>query len=272
MSRIGGFINQYQAVSSAAAAKGTKKTDKTDKTGFTNTKKTSKTGKADKTGRNNGSLALSDAAKKLLEQLGKQFANADIHVTDEDLDSKAVQDLMSRGTKEFSIVMSTDELEKMAADESYLGDKTDQIKDAMEQAKSLVADYGPDSEYAQNPENGYISRVGIVFNDDGTTTFFAEMQRAQAAGNKTLEEGAAKRAEARAEAADKAADKASKEDAKDTQMQTGTVARLPDDLIQKTTVWGTSREGLAQMISRIDWSKIAAEKPQTEGGSFDFAV
>ena len=63
------------------------------------------------------SPALSKAAQKLLKELQKSYKNMDFIVADYETEEEAAS-LLSRGTGEYSALISADELEKMAADDS----------------------------------------------------------------------------------------------------------------------------------------------------------
>ena len=69
-------------------------------------------------------VELSDKAKALLEELKKKYGNMDFMIANYDSEEEAAH-YLSRGTKEFSVLIEPELLEEMAADESvkekYLG-------------------------------------------------------------------------------------------------------------------------------------------------------
>jgi len=110
MSRIEGY-NVYQSSYYENATKSKKAKD---------TAKEDKTEKIDK----RSQVQLSDRAKKLLEELKKTYGNMDFMVADYDNEEEAAK-YLSRGTKEYSVLIEPELLEEMAADketkEKYLG-------------------------------------------------------------------------------------------------------------------------------------------------------
>ena len=109
---------------------------------------------------------LSKAAQNLLEKLKQTYSNMDFMVADFE-DEEEARDILSRGTKEFSVLFSSDELEKMAADESYEKECMGKIEDAMQMSKEIMAS-------SKDGEQGEVTRIGISFNKDGSVTYFAE--------------------------------------------------------------------------------------------------
>ena len=65
-------------------------------------------------------VQLSDKAKELLEELKKKYANMDFMVADYETDEEA-QSILSRGTKQYSVLITPDTLEEMAVDENVKG-------------------------------------------------------------------------------------------------------------------------------------------------------
>ena len=114
MSKIENSYGGYSYYGSQAAQKQQKSK---------NTKKTETTGKGNKVGQ----PKLSKKAQELLEKLRKTYNNMDFMVADYDRGEEA-KDLLSRGTKEFSVLFSTEELEKMASDEKYEKEYMDRVQ------------------------------------------------------------------------------------------------------------------------------------------------
>ena len=81
------------------------------------TQKSDSSSKAAKTGKTEpNTVQLSDKAKALLQELKKQYNNMDFFVADYDTEEEAAS-YLSRGTKEFSVLIDPEELERMAKDE-----------------------------------------------------------------------------------------------------------------------------------------------------------
>ena len=87
-----------------------------------------------------------------------------------------------------------------------------------------------------------ITKFGISFNSDGTTTFYAELEKSSASQKKAAEKKEAKK----------------KEQSKQTE-------------VRKTTVQANSKEELLDKIKNIDWDSIKPEENKI-GGRFDFSI
>ena len=82
-------------------------------------------------------LKLSDKAQAMLDKLKEKYGDrADIMVADYGSDEEAGE-IMGRGTKEFSILITEDELEKMAEDEEYEQENYGKIDSAMTMGEKL---------------------------------------------------------------------------------------------------------------------------------------
>ena len=122
-----------------------------------------------------GQKTLSKDAQAVLEKLKSKYGNMDFFVADPDSEDEA-KEIMSRGTKEYSVMISSDELEKMAADEDYYNKNINTIDDAVKKSKEINEKFGAESDYGK--ENGVgISQIGIKVNADGTTSYFVELEK-----------------------------------------------------------------------------------------------
>lgn len=204
----------------------------------------------------NQTQKLSKKAQEVLNKLKDKYKNMDFFVSDTTDDDEAKQ-IMSRGTKDYSVLISSDELEKMANDESYYNSRVSDIDGAVDMSKQINEKFGYDSAYGK--ENGtQISQIGIKFNNDGTTTYFVELEKLSEKQKERIESVKEKKAEEK-KAEAKKNDTASK--AKETTKAT-----------KKTSVQADSLEELMEKIKGIDWDSIKEETLQTEGGKFDFSV
>lgn len=117
-------------------------------------------------------------------------------------------------------------------------------------SKQINGQFGFDSAYGK--ENGtQIAQIGIRLNDDGTTTYFVELEKLSEKQKERIENAKEKKAED-AKKADKSAEKA--------------------QTVKKTSVQANSMEELQEKIRNIDWDSIKEETLQTKGGKFDFRV
>ena len=217
-------------------------------------------GKTEKT----SSLQLSEKAQKMLDKLKEKYGDkADIMVADYGSEEEA-RGIMSRGTKEYSVLLSEDELEKMADDEAYEEENYSKIESAMDMGKKL-------KEELEGNEDTVLSRFGISFNSDGTTSFFAELEQASER-TKSFNEGMKAQKEADKEAQAKEQERASarKERAGGPQ-EKGFSYGLEKNPPKKTVLTGASEEELIEGLKNLDWSKITTEKAAS-GGKVDFSI
>ena len=193
---------------------------------------------------------LSSKAQDFLKKLRKQYGDYDFFVGNSSDNLKA---LAKSGNKEFSIIFSNEELEKMANDPDYAKKKLQSMEQAVKMAEQISKQFG------QGKAGSEVTKIGIVFNDDGTTSFFAELEKSSAKQREYLEKSIE----------DKRA--AKKEEAKKAQKGVGSyVQNRPDT--KRTSVEANSIEELLKKIRGINWDDIKAEKVPESGGKYDFSV
>lgn len=141
----------------------------------TASRKTENKDKTQEVGGGNG-VKISKKAQDLLKRLRKTYGNMDFMVADFKNGDEA-KEIMSRGNKEFSVLFSPDELEKMAADEKYEKENLRRIEGAVRMAKKINEQFGLNSEFGKDPKNGGLSRFGITFDKDGVMSLFAELEK-----------------------------------------------------------------------------------------------
>lgn len=185
-------------------------------------------------------VKLSEGAEALLEKLKKTYGNMDFMVADYDSDSDA-RDILSKGTREFSVLFSAEELEKMASDETYEKECLHKMESAVRMSRQINEQYGFRS---ANGEQGQISKVGIAFNKDGTVRYFAELEKTTQKQRERIEQGREEKAAER---------------------------REPRST-QKTVVWADSMEELLQKLDRNDWESVPGRQEEGIGGKIDFSI
>ena len=197
------------------------------------------------------STKLSDKAQILLDSLKKKYGNMDFMVADFKNDEEA-KGILSRGTKEFSVLFSPDELEKMASDEKYLEEKIKGMEGAVRFSQRINDEFGFESVFQKN-SGVEVTNVGISYNDDGTMTYFAELEKVNEKQQERLEN-------AREDKAEKV-EKANKNEK---------VSKATSST-KKTVVYADTEEDLLNKIYEIDWSKIE-NKDKSVGGKLDLSV
>lgn len=111
---------------------------------------------------------LSSRAKKLLKELQKKYGNMDFMVGSYDTDEEAAA-YLSRGTKEYSVLIDPEELEKMASDEEtkkkYLG-MLEEATGKLDQMKNQLGEHKDE-----------VTHMGVSIGKDGTMSFFADLEK-----------------------------------------------------------------------------------------------
>lgn len=123
-----------------------------------------------------GKTKLSQKAQALLEKLQKTYKNMDFMAADYKNGTEA-GDILSRGTKEFSVLFSPEELEKMASDKKYEKEYMAKIQGAVQMSDQINRQFGFESGLGKNAESSQLTKVGMSFNSDGTTTLFASLEK-----------------------------------------------------------------------------------------------
>ncbi|MCM1386728.1 MAG: DUF6033 family protein [Bacillus sp. (in: Bacteria)] len=208
-------------------------------------KKTKDTDKTDKTQKKESNVQLSKAAKKLLEELKKNYKNMDFIVADYESDEEAAS-YLSRGTKEYSVLIDPETLEEMAADEDAKAKYTGILEDAVGQLKDMESQLGD--------KKNDVTHMGISIGKDGQVSYFAELEKAGERQREFVERTRESKKEERAAQAKKAEEKAAGERTKRTRVEADSVEELLDK------------------IKAVDWDKVKAEEKATTGSKFDFTI
>ncbi len=113
---------------------------------------------------------LSEGAKKVLDELKEKFGgNTDFFVGNFSSDEEASQ-ILSATEKEFGVLLTAEELEKMASDEEY----KDKIVGVIEEGQGKINEF---RESLSEEELSSVKSVGFSVADDGTLKFFAELEK-----------------------------------------------------------------------------------------------
>ena len=109
---------------------------------------------------------LSPKAQAFLEKLREDYGDYDFIVADNVDDPQA---LTANSTKKYSVVLTSDELEKMANDEEYANEVMGKVDDAVKTADSVIEKAGL--------EGVQISQLTISFDENGNTKMFATLEK-----------------------------------------------------------------------------------------------
>ena len=242
MNKVGGY-GAYQNNFIDSIVQKRKEQDKTSKSD--SAKKTDSAKKSD------SSVQLSDKAKALLQELKKTYTNMDFIVADYDSEEEAAS-YLSRGTKEYTVLIDSEELERMAADDSVKEQNLAYLDDAVGKLEEMKTQLGD--------REDEVVRLGITIGKDGVMSFFAELEKAgerQKAFIDSIREN-------KKEAAEKAA--SDKTDPRHSRYQ-------DFERSKRTTVYASSTEELLEKISNVDWDSVKEESSApTPGGHFNYSV
>ncbi len=194
-------------------------------------KEAAKAAKSEKALGTKEQIQLSQAAVKLLQELKQKYSNADIFVANYDNDYEA-QKYLSQGTREFSILIEPDLLEKMAADESVKAKYMGIIEDSTQKLADMMSELGDDADP--------IEKIGFTVKADGTIKYFAELSKSAEAQRERIEKAQEKKSE-----------EAKKAEKKDFEKKA---------LEKRTKVEADSIEDLFEAIKGINWDDIEATK------------
>lgn len=208
-------------------------------------------------------VQLSDSARSLLEELKEKYQNMDFFVADCGSEEEE-QSYLSRGTKEYSVLIDPDTLEAMAADQETKEKYINILDTATSQMEDIKEKLGADGEEVRS--------IGVKIDKEGNTTFFAELQKVSDSQKEWMEQMKNKKVEdkknqeklekKRAEKRDKETEQAGKKD--------DLKQRLSEDT-KITRVSAASVDELIEKIKSVDWTQVETVKATT-GVRFDFTV
>lgn len=178
---------------------------------------------------------LSSRAKQLLKELQKTYGNMEFIVASYDTEAEA-KSYLSGGTKEYSVLIDPEELEKMASDEDVKKKNLSMLEEAAGKLTDMKAQLGD--------QKNEVIHMGVSIGKDGTMSFFADLEKLSEKQRERIEK---KREENREE-------------------------RASSDSVKRTRVYADSPEELLKKIKQIDWSKIKEEKSAESSRKFDFSV
>ena len=111
---------------------------------------------------------LSSRAKQLLKELQKTYGNMEFMVGSYETEEEA-KSYLSGGTKEYSVLIDPEELEKMASDESVKKKYLGMLEDATKKLTDMKAQLGS--------REDEVVHMGVSIGKDGTMSFFADLEK-----------------------------------------------------------------------------------------------
>ena len=197
---------------------------------------------------------LSQKAQDFLKSLREKYGDYDFMIGN---GSDEIRSLSKSGSKEFSVIFSSAEIEKMASDEKYAAEKMHAVENSVNMCRKICEQQGYVSAFDSSKSGiGTINKIGVISDENGNMKFFAELEKTSSKQKERLEKSREKKAEEKKLAERKANKKNPYEkDEKDT--------------IKRTTIEATSYNELLDKLEAFDWGKVADSK---SGDRFDFSV
>ena len=243
------------------------------------TAKATQASKADKAKALSAEEGLSDKAKTYLKNLRRSRGHVDFRIAEKGKENDA---LAGKSNKEFTVVLSNEEIEKMATDKKF---ERQQLNTLDQTVKSmLMAQTGIGNDNGAGKTNAEdIKSIAAKTLEDGTTMLIASLEKSTSSARKIAEEQDKKREAKKLEekqeakrAAEKEAlkggkkagkaKKAEKADSKDElsgiektkegETETETIHDAEKTAVKRVEVRGRTIEELMENLKKLDWSKI----------------
>lgn len=178
-------------------------------------------------------VQLSNNAVNLLKELKKTYGDTDFIVADYETDEEAAA-YLSRGRSMYSVLITPEELEKMAADESVKNENLKVLDEAFAQLDQMKEKLGEKGEE--------VSRLGISIGNDGEISYFAELEKVSEKQRERIEEKRESNRE-----------------------------KTREESIKRTTVQASSVEDLLARIGQVDWNEVPDDRIPS-GHKFDYTI
>ena len=201
---------------------------------------------------------LSSKAKAYLETLRQTYGDYDFIIADEGTDRKA---LLNQSDKEYSVMFSSAELEKMAADEDYAAEQMRKVQSIVDMSNRIFEQFNIERAWEEGAVgDAMINKLAISINDDGTMTLFAELEKFSEKKQSYLDKVIEKREEQK--------EKEEKIESKREENKVNPYKK-EDEGVKKTVIKASSEEELLEKIQNINWDKVYGE---ILGAKFDFSI
>ncbi len=201
---------------------------------------------------NSNSVQLSDKAKALLQELKKTYNNADFYVAEYETEEEA-SEYLSRGSKDYSVLIDPEELERMANDDEVKKQNLSLLDESLNKLGEMK------EELKETGREDEVVTLGVNIGKDGKVSYFAELEKAgerqKAFVDKILEDKKEAAKEAEAEKTGSPQDKYNYEHSK------------------RATVTSDNLEDLLEQIKNFNWDNVKEETTiPMPGKNFDFTV
>ena len=194
-----------------------------------------KTNSTKKTQSKDKEVNLSDRAKELLKELKKTYGDIDFIVASYNSDEEA-DSYLANGTKEFSVLIDPEELEKMASDDNVKKKNLGIIEEAREKLSDMKENLGD--------KKDDVKRLGVSIDKNSTVTYFADLEKMSEKQRERIEKAREEKRE-----------------------YIGAHSN-----VKRTRVNAPSAEELLEKIKGIDWSVIQGQRQELSGGRYSFSI
>ena len=123
-----------------------------------------------------GETQLSEKAQTLLKKLRDTYGDMDFFVANFSKGDN-VKDILSRAGKDYSVILTVEDLEKMASDKKYKKEYMERVQGARRMSEQINKEYGVISAFGEPTSRTKVNKIGISINENGTTTFFARLEK-----------------------------------------------------------------------------------------------
>ena len=182
---------------------------------------------------------LSSTAQDYLEKLRKEYGDYDFIIAD---DMSDPQSLTAGSTKDYSVILSSEEIEKMATDEEYAAKILGHVDKAVDLLNKVVDE-------AELGEGVQFSSLGVSIDDEGNMKLFAQLEKLSEEQQERMEKAKEKREEEKAEAAKEAEEAGEQEEDDEEPLQVEARVKLEADTLEE----------LLEKISEVDWTDEALQ-------------
>lgn len=178
---------------------------------------------------------LSPKAQAFLEKLQEKYGDKYDFVVADNVDDP--QALTAGSTKQYSVIFSSDELEKMADDEEYANSMLGKVDDAVKSFDEII-------EQANLDGKAQFSKLSISFDSEGNSKIFATLEKLSESQQERLEAAKA-RAQESGEVEETATAKTAETKNVEQEEQPATFSITADN-----------KEGLLEQLYNINWDKV----------------
>ena len=205
--------------------------------------KTDNTEKTD----SNKVTGLSKKAQSVLDALIAKYGSNTSFIVRDFSSTEEAKSILSDSASEFSVLLTPDELEKMANDKGYMKEKLDGIDGAMRMSEQINAQFGYTNADKDGLTKNDISKVGVAFDSNGKMTLFADLEKATKANNDRINEAAKKRA----------SEKKSSSNTKYT-------------VKKKATITASTTEELLKKLKGFSWKDVAETVEESDENEYNW--